>query len=168
MACLKSFFFKFHNRLFCVFYLMRNQCYWRIQMLKNFFELQRQVLYRARKPRTSWNFVLTFPRTGKSWIMSIGPVFVQSLGNLFNSFTSNKVFRIYAIWNVCRPLRELIWKSWEWKGLSQNLEIWILEKFWKNPWNLFLKKVWTLEREVAYEININNFSWLLFDVFLVT
>lgn len=158
IACLKSFFLSFTSA-YSVFSIL-----WEINVIeeykcwKIFLELQRQVLYRARKPRTSWNFVLTFPRTGKSWIMSIGPVFVQSLGNLFNSFTSNKVFKIYAIWNVCRPLRELIWKSWEWKGLSKNLEIWILEKFWKNPWNLFLKKVWTLEREVAYEININNFS----------
>ena len=45
------------------------------------------------KPGKSWNFILTFSRTG----------------NLLN--TSNKVFRIYVKRNVCRLLGELISKS---------------------------------------------------------
>ena len=61
-------------------------------------------------------FYLTFSRTGKSWKKTIG------LGNMLNS--SNKVFRIYVMGNVSRPQGELILKSWEWKGLRQNLVSW--------------------------------------------
>ena len=47
------------------------------------------------KPGKSWNFTLTFSRTGKPRSKTTGP---EMLGNLFN--LSNKVFRIYIIRNV--------------------------------------------------------------------
>ena len=47
------------------------------------------------KPGKSWNFTLTFSRTGKPRLKTTGP---EMPGNLFN--LSNKVFRIYVIRNV--------------------------------------------------------------------
>ena len=71
-------------------------------------------------------FYLKFSRTGKSWKKTKGP------GNMLNS--SNKVFRIYVMGNVCRPQGELILKSWEWKGLRQNLVSWKNQsESWKSP-----------------------------------
>ena len=49
------------------------------------------------KPGKSWNFTLTFSRTGKPRSKTTGP---EMPGNLFN--LSNKVFRIYVIRNVRR------------------------------------------------------------------
>ena len=47
------------------------------------------------KPGKSWNFTLTFSRTGKPRSKTIGP---EMPGNLLNS--SDKIFRIYVIRNV--------------------------------------------------------------------
>ena len=80
----------------------------------------------------SWNFILTFSRTGKRLQVLENP---ENPWNLL--YSSNKVFTICALIIVSRPVGELILKSWDREGLrwSPWKSIWVLE----NPWICFWK-----------------------------
>ena len=89
------------------------------------------------KPGQTWNFILAFSRTGKSWKKAIG---LESSENLLNS---TKNYEVYG-----RQWGELTLRSW--KMVNANFRaleksIWLLEKSWNSPGNLFLKRVLTLE-----------------------
>ena len=82
-------------------------------------------------PGKSWNSFWHFPgwkSHGKRLQV------LESPGNLLDS--SNNVFRIYVVRNVCRLQGEMILKSWEWKDLRWNLESWEKNlESWKSPAN---------------------------------
>ena len=75
-------------------------------------------------------------------------------------YSSNKVFRISVLRNACRQERELILKSWEWNGLSWNLESWKNQsEFWESPWNLFLKKGTNPENCFSLHARNTGINW---------
>ena len=85
----------------------------------NLFTFLRDCIGPA-QPGMSWNFILTFP--GK-WVKVL-----ESLENLLNS--SNKVFRIYVIRNVCRIDFEILGiKVLKVKSRLLEKSIRVLEKF---------------------------------------
>ena len=99
------------------------------------------------KPGKSWNFVLVFSRTRKSWKRATGP------GKFWKLLLKTQLKNIKCM--------ERSKENWHWDlgsvGVNVNFRaleksILVLENPWKSPGNLFLKKGTNPEQSLCYQM----------------
>ena len=114
------------------------------------------------KPRKSWNFIMAFSRTGKSWKRATGP------GKFWKLLLKTQLKNI-----TCMERSKENW-HWDLGRVGVNVNFRALKKqseSWKSPGNLFVKKCtnhvlryshWSLTGQFGImESTHNFFSFLL-------